>query len=105
MKKTTKKTIKPAFIADITWCENTIDVAFAFGIAKQHANLPLSEDNLNAICAAVIDQFTDALHEAEVITKCGNTIVPMFQPVYITEKPKKKNIFKRFWNWIIGKKN
>lgn len=92
MKTTNKKiTTKPDYIVDVTKCETLDDVKLAFATAKKNAGVPLTDENIQAfidnaisnikpiVCAAVID-------------------------VEIEEK-KKPNIFKRFWNWLRGKKN
>lgn len=95
--KTTKKTVKPEYIVDLTNIKDAGDVYAAFGWAKINRYLTPTEmdavaddiaayivpemilcDNLRATCCAI-----------EKACCC---------------KQKKPNIFKRIWNWITGKK-
>lgn len=105
-KTNTKKTTKPAFTVDITACNDLYNTALAFAIAKQKAGIPLTDENIDIIITAGIDTFGDILDELGYIHKENHFIAPVVRTLYVTEKeePKKKeNIFKRFWNWIIGK--
>lgn len=108
-KSTSKKSNKPAYVVDITWCNDLYDTALAFAIAKQKAGVPLSDENVDIICTAVVDEFGDVLNDLGFIKKTNHLIEPATRTVCVCEtceKPKKKgNIFKRFWKWLFGKKN
>jgi len=101
-KSTAKKLIKPAYVVDITKCDDSYDTALAFAVAKQKAGIPLSDENINAICTSAIDTFIDILDELGYIDKQNHFITPCTCTVCVCEKPKKRNIFKRFWNWLFG---
>ena len=90
MKKTnnTKKAFKPAYVVDITTCKTADDVLLAFAEAKQKAGLAINDDELNAIIAA---------NSVIIIVETESTCV-------CHETAKKQNIFKRFWNWLRGRK-
>lgn len=88
MKKTTKKF---DYIVDLTKIEHLSDIAPTFALAKHSAHLPLTDEELTDICIAVLDEFRPKVTVAYVCEcKCNQ---------------KKPNIFKRFWNWLRGKKN
>ena len=86
MKKTTKKF---DYIVDLTKIEHLSEIAPTFALAKHSAHLPLTDEELADICIAVLDEFQPKVTVAYVC-KCNQ---------------KKPNIFKRFWNWLRGKKN
>lgn len=96
-KNNIKKSFKPAYIVDITWCNDSYDTALAFAYEKQRAGQPLSNDNIDTICFATVDAFGDILNEAGLISKVKGYIAPAGETICICEKPKKDNIFKRFW--------
>lgn len=101
-KNTNSKKFKPVYTVDITQCKDEHDVALAFALAKQNAGVPLSNANFEVICATAVDEFANYLDELGYIKKTNNHIEPIINTVCIcnTEKPKKQNIFKRFWNWL-----
>lgn len=88
MKKSIKEN-KPAFIVDATKIKSLSDIDVAFGLAKQDAGLPISNEELAAICKDVCDHFATMI----TIVDCSNC------------ECKKKPWYKRFWNWLTGKKN
>lgn len=99
--KVTKKLVKakePAFIVDLTSAETPAEVFAQFGFAKQKAGLPMSDTEFNAIieiaCLTTCRDVTNSI--------LGNIKIPVYvQPI----KPEKKpNIFRRFWNWLTGRK-
>lgn len=103
-KKTTKKTTyKPEFIVDITSCKDAYDVALQFAITKQKNGKVLSEDDLILIIDASIETFLNEMHRAGIIKKEGHDIYSC-EPQCAFVFNKKPNVFKRFWNWLIGKK-
>lgn len=103
-KNTTKKKFKPTYIVDITKCDDLYDTALAFATAKQKANQPLSDENIDIICTVAVDTFGDMLDKAGFINKENHLISPAVNTICICEKHtetvKKGNIFKRFWSWL-----
>lgn len=84
--KTKKSIFKPAYIVDITKCEDVQDTLIAFGNAKQKAGYPITDEELDAIIddkSAII-----ILHDI-----CAYEV-----------KDEKKSWYKRLWNWITRKK-
>lgn len=103
-KKNITKSDKVAYIVDITRCNNVKEVALEMAIAKQEAGVPLNCNDVAIICDKAIDDYTDILNEVGVINKKDGIIFPA-DVECVCEKPKKKgNIFKRFWNWLLGRK-
>lgn len=110
MKKTetkkTKKSTKPTCIVDLTNVETLTDVFAAFGIAKQKAGIPITEDELGAIIDKTIDLTEQAISEKialntkKVKIEKDEKIIFDANGNYTIKKP---NIFKRFWNWITKK--
>lgn len=99
MKKTINNKVKPAYIVDITNCEDLYDVALAFAIAKQKAGQPLSDDNIDIICTRAIDQFAEILDEVGILTKKNHLIESTPCAVCVCEtKPKKLPWYKKLWN-------
>jgi hypothetical protein len=85
-KKSTKKTFKPTYTVDITNCEDPFDVLVQFGLAKQNAGLPITDDELNAI----IDD---------------NAILVVIHDITIKREDKKLPWYKRLWKKMFGKKD
>lgn len=83
-KKSTKKTFKPAYTVDITNCKDTFDVLVQFGLAKQKAGLPITDDELDAIIE-------------------DNLTIIFMREIY--EEQKKLPWYKRLWKKLFGKKN
>lgn len=91
MKTTAKKTKNPSYIVDLTKVTHLEDIDVAFGLAKHNAGLAISDEELAAIILDVYKKFGPKI----TIVNCDCEY----------PKPKKKsNIFKRFWNWLRGKK-
>lgn len=105
-KKTTKKTISPKFIVDLTKAESATDVYAQFGLAKQEAGLPLSNEEFNAIILIVAGVAVESLGEVidnvakSIEIKRGEKLVFDAKGHFTIKKP---NIFRRFWNWITRK--
>jgi hypothetical protein len=100
MKKTIKKT-KPAFVVDITSCNDVADVLVAFCTAKVEAGVPILQEELDAVCRKYIE---DAIN----ITLIAVNTLMLKDAIDVLEKctgRKKEKWYKRFWNWITGKKN
>lgn len=106
-KKTTKKTVSPKFIVDLTKAECANDVFAQFAVAKQEAGLPMTENEFNAVVLASGLMAVEALGEAinkvskEIEIKNGEKLVFDAKGNFKVKKP---NIFRRFWNWITRKK-
>lgn len=106
MKKSTKK-IKPAFIVNLTDFENPADVYYRFGIAKQNAKLPMTDNEFSGVINKIVDLATIMLIAKQ--TLCSNCVkVEDGEKLIFDSKGnytvKKPNIFRRFWNWITRKK-
>lgn len=111
MKKTetkkTKKAVKPQFIVDLTNVENPTELYAAFGLAKQSANLPITNAELDAIIGVTTNiamkLMADSIVEnSRAIEITGDEkLVFDVNGKYTVKKP---NIFRRFWNWITRKK-
>ena len=87
MKKTNKKY---SYIVDLTNVKTLLDIDVAYGIAKHNAGLPISDQELEAIVLDAIEKFGPSITIIDCNCEC--------------QKPKKPNIFKRFWRWMLGKK-
>lgn len=91
-KKNIKTAEKPAYIVDATNCENAQDLLFEFAIAKHNANIPLTDEELSAIVGYSIDMYIENEPPRITVVNCEC-------------KPKtKKPWYKRFWNWLFGRK-
>lgn len=85
--KNTKKVFKADITVDLTDAESAYDVYSAFAEAKVKKNMSTEE----------VDAFISnhCIHFYVCEGPC-----PFCEP---EPKPKKKNIFQRFWSWITGK--
>lgn len=109
--KTTDKKTKPMFVVDFTNISNVNEISAKIARAKVDAGIPLTKDDLTNVIESSIDDFVAELFNAGIVELVGNTITPKnvsidFSGIFdCTEcKPKKPNIFKRFWNWVRRKK-
>ena len=84
-KKSTKKTFEPAYTVDITNCEDPFDILVQFGLAKQKAGFPITDDELSAI----IDDNSTLVVVREITMECECKKLPWY---------------KRLWNKLFGKK-
>lgn len=120
-KKVTKKTkFVPKYIYDITNCESEMDILFAFGTVNIVYGLDVTADMHEAmmeICKQdmlyLLSMMTDSkilMRDNGLFTEVPNTKV---YKLNTDEKAvikngnvvvQKKNVFKRFWNWITRKK-
>lgn len=106
MKNTTNKKNMNTIKVNLTNCTAPFDVTAAFVDAKVDNKIPIEEWELKTYCEQNynagfrdgIDSITDALSAIFIIDKehISNIVDEL--------KPKKPNIFKRFWNWITRKK-
>lgn len=80
-----KNTFKPAYTVDITNCRTVDDMLCEFGLAKQHAGIPITDRELSAI----VDK-----NSVAIIAVVHDTC----------ERVERKPWYKRFWNWLFGKK-
>ena len=105
-KKTTKKTVSPKFIVDLTKAESATDVYAQFALAKQEAGLPLSNEEFNAIMLiagiVAVEDLGEAINNVSksIEIKNGEKLVFDAKGHFTVKKP---NIFRRFWNWITRK--
>lgn len=111
MKKTetkkTKKAVKPQFIVNLTDVENPIGLYAAFGLAKQSANLPITNAELDAIIAVTTNIAMKLMADSIVENSKSIEITGDEKLVFDVNGKytiKKPNIFRRFWNWITRKK-
>lgn len=93
-KNTTKKSIKfkPAYTVNIANCEDATEVALEFALAKQNAGLHLTNENLEAIVNRAIDVALESEPTVIFVNECECNC------------SKKKPWYKRFWNWLLGRK-
>ena len=77
------KTFKPEYIIDMTNANTVKELLAEIATSKTNANIPVTNEELEAV-------YSKGMDEAVVVV-----------PIYV-QKPK-KNIFKRFWNWITRK--
>lgn len=90
--KNTKKQTKPAFVVDITNANTVQDVACAIANAKLDAGIMLTKENINALINDAVDKYaTEYIPDCVFIYDCCNW-------------SKKTPWYKRFWNWLIGRK-
>lgn len=93
--KTTKKTVKPEYIVDLTNIQDAGDAYAAFGWAKINRYLTTAELN------AVADEIAECI--VPQVCMC-DSICRACAAIENAKKAKKPNIFVRIWNWITGKK-
>lgn len=121
-KKVAKKVVefKPDYIYDITCCETMADILYVFGASNLIYGLPVSAAMYEALvagCKEDILSIAGMLFDGNILVRHGDTFVePVRTNVFTIKddekvtikngkmKVKKKNIFKRFWNWITRKK-
>lgn len=87
--KKTKKTVKPDFIMNCTNCETSTDVYNELVNAKVRAGKPISKDELE-------------IAKNVAVAEADPTIIT-FVECNVTAA-KKKPWYKRFWNWLTGRK-
>ena len=111
MKKTIKKTtktVKPAFIVDMTEVNTPSELYAAFGLAKQDAKLPMTDEELTAIINITIATVLETIIKEFNKLPCKQFEITNGEKLVFDEKGnvkvKKPNIFRRFWNWITRKK-
>ena len=96
------KKFKPAYVVDITDCNDERDVIVEFAKAKVSAGLPITKTEYSASVLATAQKVIDAV---AIATKAATVFAEtILNSVKNTEAEKKPNVFKRFWNWITRKK-
>lgn len=100
-KKTTKKAATLEYIVDLTDVETPFDVALQFAIAKHNAGKPLSDSDLSTIVCKQLDLFASDLMTTATLLAELNTC----KPAVCCGCEERKPWYKRFWNWLFGKKN
>jgi hypothetical protein len=87
--KNTPKKVKPAYIVNMDNMQTLEDIDVEFGLAKHDAGLAISDIEL----AAIVRNACKPVRTLEIIIHdCDSTY------------EKKKPWYKRFWNWLFGKK-
>ena len=111
---------KPVYVIDITNDTTVADTIASVVLAKASANLKISDNDLTDITMYTISNITDNVvadlfgnHNAVIKTKNGFKQIDLctfemqeddqFCITIDGPKIRKKNIFKRFWNWITRK--
>ena len=107
--KTTKKTKKPAFIVDMTEDIKSANELYArFGLAKQDANLPMSDVELEAIITVVLDKAWKDIADIISAVPCTEFNIEGDEKIIFDSKGgvriKKAPWYKRFWRWLTRKK-
>lgn len=101
MKKTTKKTVKPAYIVDIVDAQNSADILAAHAVAKIEAGFGIDAQEFDALILAIRDTVVNKLFEnTEVLIKLPNgNIIP--GSIRREEAPQKKaTFFGKVKNWF-----
>lgn len=90
MKKTTKSK-EPVYFVHIDEIEDLNDIDVAFGLAKQEAGLPISDEEFDAITSFIVKEVYASFAPMTVtVVDCSNCGI----------KVKKQPWYKRFWNWL-----
>ena len=124
VKKTTKrvKKINPSYTIDITNIHDAKDFIVAKALAKYNAHLPIEEEEFKALVENIIEYtnlYTAVYMVDRIFSDCNGAIIDngKVYPIDMTvtkldddeemvvrngalDKVRKRNIFKRFWNWI-----
>lgn len=99
-----KKTVKPDFKVDINMEDTPVDIFAKYGAAKQKAGLPMTDRELESIISKHEGGKTYIEPEFEAINlRDDEKVVIKKRNGKLTAKVVKKNIFKRFWYWIVKK--
>lgn len=91
MNKSTKKT-KFSYIVNLDEIEHLDDIAVVFTLAKHNAGLPLSDKDIQNIVEFTLDNAAPKVYLCAMECNCT------------CEQPKRKPWYKRFWNWLFGRK-
>lgn len=111
---------KPVYVIDITNDTTVADTIASVVLARTSANLKISENDLTDITISTISNITNNViadlfgdHNAVIKTNNGFKQIDLcmfemkddeqFCLTTDSAKIRKKNIFKRFWNWITRK--
>lgn len=99
-----KKSTKYSFTVDLTQCESGIDVILSFIDAKVDTGVAITRFEYNALLSYLSeDMFKKTM--CEIINDSKDTLIDIATSVMKNIQPEKKpNMFKRFWNWMTGKK-
>ena len=94
---------KYIFVVDLTDCVDAMDVLVAVAKEKVNANVPITKFEYNATVGNAV---FNTILGAEIVKEfISGTISKAFDAIEAKKNAnKKKNIFVRFWNWIVGKK-
>lgn len=102
-KNTTKKSTKPAYIVDITWCETEDDVKTAFIFAKAENKIPVTVDD---IIYLIVKTMIGDLYAFATVQNAASTVDDTLSKLCkLLENPgKKKPWYKRLWDRLTGRK-
>lgn len=100
MKDVMKKNNLPDYFVDLTNCETGDDVAKAFVKAKLEYEQPLSEFDIDIIKAQAVTEFVNTLVEHGFVKLSGSYLWEDEDQKQEVKKP----WYKRFWNWMLGRK-
>ena len=111
---------KPVYVIDITNDTTVVDTIASVVLARARASLEISENDLTDITVSTISTITNDIiaelfgnHNAVIKTNNGFKQIDLcmfemkedeqFCLTTDCAKIRKKNIFKRFWNWVTRK--
>ena len=98
-KNTTKKSIKPAYTVDLSMCNDSDDLKMAMIFAKAEAKVPVSKDELEYMAMRIIKTSFDL---KDVVNRALDDVEDFLD--ILTKDCEKKPWYKRFWNWLTGRK-
>lgn len=98
--KKTKKSIKPAYVVDITNCETATDLKLAFIFAKAENKVPVSTEEIKFVQQLAVEDALDFGDLASVAVDAFCDVCDVIEKAFEPKKP----WYKRLWNWITRKK-
>ena len=98
--KKTKKSIKPAYVVDITGCETAADMKLAFIFAKAENKVPVSTEEIKFVQQLAVENTLDFGNLANQAVDAFCDVCDIIEKALEPKKP----WYKRFWNWITRKK-
>ena len=93
-KNTEKSTFKPAYVIDMTKCDNAFDLKVEIAMAKQNAGLAMTDADLEAVICKIVDICNEYPNEVWIVNQCDCNC----------KYGKKLPWYKRFWRWLTGRK-
>ena len=99
MKKTTKKTFKPAYTVDMTNAKTAEDLFLEIVIGKVNAGVAITGDELKQF----VEHFVNIAADNAVKATANALTIAIALSENFEEKPKKYPWYKRFWRWVTRK--